>query len=214
MTSTMTTAGGPAPERRRANRRLIGAGVALTLMAGAANAFNGVMPNEMALGNPRAKVTVTEYASLGCPHCATWEQQVFPAFRKTYIDTGKVRFVLKEMLFGNSTLAAAGFLTARCAGPDKYFQVVDAVFDQQTQIEKGGVDALFTIAQGAGLNKAKFTACLQDEAALKTLQARTDRYVTDDKINGTPTFVVGDKTMVGDQTLAALSTAIDAAQRR
>jgi protein-disulfide isomerase len=138
---------------------------------------------------------------------------VFPAFKKTYIDTGKVRFVLKEMLFGNSTLAAAGFLTARCAGPDKYFQVVDAVFDQQTQIEQGGVDELLKVAEAAGLTKERFTTCLQDQAALNALQARTGRYVTDDKINGTPTFVVGDKILVGDQTLATLATAIDAARR-
>jgi protein-disulfide isomerase len=186
--------------------------LALTTIAGAARAADPVVPDEMALGNPHAPVTVVEYASLGCPHCATWEQQVFPAFKKTYIDTGKVRFVLKEMLFGNSTLAAAGFLTARCAGPKKYFQVVEAVFDQQAQIEEGGVDALLKVAETAGVPKERFTACLQDPAALANLQARTSRYVEDDKIMGTPTFVVGDKRLQGDQTLAALASAIDAAK--
>jgi protein-disulfide isomerase len=212
----MTTmdAGRRARKHRMAEWGGIALGVALLLVAGVANAFNGVIPNEMALGNPNAPVTVTEYASLGCPHCAVWHQQVFPSFKKTYIDTGKVRFVLKEMLFGDSTFAAAGFLTARCAGSDKYFQVVDAVFDQQTKIEQGGADALLEVARAAGLTKAGFTACLQDQAALATLQARTDRYVTEDKITGTPTFVIGGKKLEGDQTLAALATAIDAARHR
>jgi protein-disulfide isomerase len=202
----------PARGGRTRGRNLLAAGVALYLIAAGARAAPPVVPDEMALGNPRAPVTVVEYASLGCPHCATWEQQVFPAFKKTYIDTGKVRFVLKEMLFGNSTLAAAGFLTARCAGPQKYFQVVDAVFDQQARIEQGGVNELLKVAQAAGLTKERFTACLQDQAALNTLQARTTRYADDDKITGTPTFVVGDKRLVGDQTLAALASAIDAAK--
>jgi protein-disulfide isomerase len=214
----MTIDAGPqAPQRRAPGRDVLAAGLVLSLIAGAASAAGmavplAPVPDEMALGNPRAPVTVTEYASLGCPHCAAWEQQVFPSFKKTYIDTGKVRFVLKEMLFGNSTLAAAGFLTARCAGPDKYFQVVDAIFDQQTQIEEGGVKEMLKVAQAAGLTEDQFKACLQDQAALDRLQARTGRYVTDDKITGTPTFVVGAQRLEGDQTLAQLGTAIDAAR--
>ena len=206
--------GGQAPERRM----ILAASLALSLIGAAtAHAANGgvpyaAVPNEMSLGNPHAPVTVVEYASLGCPHCAVWEQQVFPAFKKTYIDTGKVRFVLKEMLFGNSTLAAAGFLTARCAGPAKYFQVVDTIFDQQAQIEQGGVKEMLKVAQAAGLTEDQFKACLQDQAALDTLQARTGRYVTDDKITGTPTFMVGAQRLEGDQTMAQLATAIDAAR--
>lgn len=204
-----------APRRAMSKRKALGAGLALTLIAGLACAGAGVpyapVPDEMSLGNPRAPVTVVEYASLGCPHCAVWARDVFPAFKKTYIDTGKVRFVLKEMLFGNSTLAAAGFMTARCAGPAKYFQVVDAIFDQQAQIEEGGVKAMLKVAQAAGLTEDQFKACLQNQAALDTLQTRTDRYVSDDKITGTPTFVIGKQKLEGDQTMAQLATAIDAA---
>ena len=87
-----------------------------------------VASGDMSLGNPNAKVTVIEYASLGCPICAKWNNDIFPAFKTKYIDTGKVRYVLKEMLTGDEPVAAAGFLLARCAGKDKYFQVVDAVF--------------------------------------------------------------------------------------
>jgi len=213
---TVTITQGAAPRGRLSKRTAFAAGLASPLIAALAGAAAALplapLPAEMSLGNPRAPVTVVEYASLGCPHCAAWARDVFPAFKKTYVDTGKVRYVLKEMLFGDSTVAAAGFMTARCAGPGKYFQVVDAIFDQQTQIEEGGVKEMLKIAQGAGLTEDQFTACLKDPAALDALQARTDGYVTKDKITGTPTFIVGTQRLEGDQTLAQLATAIDAAQ--
>lgn len=192
-------------------RGLIGALVAVAAAAGVANAAMPTVSDDMSIGNPRAKVTVVEYASLGCPHCAIWARDVFPVFRKSYIDTGQVRFVLREMLFGDSTLAAAGFLTARCAGPAKYFEVVDGVFTNQTEIENGGVKELFKVAQAAGMTEDAFKACLQDQAALQALEARANRHITDDKITGTPTFVIGDKRMEGEQSIADLSAAIVAA---
>ncbi len=87
-----------------------------------------VTDGEMSLGNPQAKVTVTEYASVACPFCAQFNNTVFPAFKATYIDTGKVHYVFREMLVGGSsevTLGAAGFLMARCAGKDRYFTGLD-----------------------------------------------------------------------------------------
>ena len=191
---------------------LIAAGLAIGLLAGAARAQLAPVPDEMAMGSPRAKVTVVEYASLGCPHCGVWAREVFPAFKKTYIDTGKVRFVFREMLFGNSTLAAAGFMVARCSGPANYFGVIDAVFANQTQIENGGADELLRVTKPFGLTKDQFKACIEDAPALRALQARTDRYVTDYKITGTPTFVVGDKRLEGEQNLAELAIAIAGAR--
>ncbi len=167
----------------------------------------------MSLGNPRAPVTVVEYASVGCPHCGVWAREVFPAFEKKYVDTGKVRFVLREMLTGDPTLAAAGFLLARCAGPARYFQVVDAVFDAQPRIALDGAaqPSLLRIAKQEGMTEAQFNACISDPTALKALQDRSDSYAEADKVNGTPTFIVGDRMMEGDQTLEALDAAIAAA---
>jgi protein-disulfide isomerase len=193
-------------------RGLIAAVLSLGLLAGGARAQLAPVPDEMVLGNPRARVTVVEYASLGCPHCGVWAREVFPAFKKSYIDTGKVRFVFKEMLFGNSTLAAAGFMVARCAGPANYFGVVDAVFADQAQIENGGADELLRVSKPFGITKDRFESCLKDADALRALQARTSRYATDDKITGTPTFLVGDKRLEGEQSLAQLADAIAAAK--
>jgi protein-disulfide isomerase len=194
----------------------LAASLALSLSTpamGAAASPTAPSPGEMSLGDPKAPVTVVEYASVGCPHCAAWANEVFPAFRHKYIDTGKVRFVLREMLTGNGALAAAGFLTARCAAPDKYFQVVDDIFAQQADISRQGVEALAKIAEHAGISHDKFEACLQDRAALEALNQRTMNDAKAHGVDSTPTFFVGDQKLEGEQSLEDLDAAIARARR-
>jgi protein-disulfide isomerase len=167
----------------------------------------------MSLGNPKAPVTVVEYASVGCPHCAVWANSVFPEFRAKYIDTGYVRFEFHEMLTGNPALAAAGFLTARCAAPGKYFQVVDDVFARQNEIGDKGIEILEQIGEHAGLTREQFGACLQDRAALDALQKRTVDDAAAHGVTGTPTFIVGGEKLDGEQTLDTLAAAIVRARR-
>jgi protein-disulfide isomerase len=167
----------------------------------------------MSLGNAKAPVTVVEYASVGCPHCAVWANDVFPAFRAKYVDTGYVRFEFHEMLTGNPALAAAGFLTARCAAPGKYFQVVDDVFARQNEIGDKGIEILEQIGEHAGLTREQFGACLQDRAALDALQKRTNDDAAAHGVTGTPTFIVGDQKLDGEQSLEALAAAIARARR-
>ena len=174
-----------------------------------------VRADDMVLGRPRAKVAVIEYASLGCPHCATWSTQVFPAFRKAFIDTGKARFVLRELLYGDSTVAAAGFMLARCAGPVGYFPMVEAIFADQAGIEAKGVDEMLRVAKTQGFTRERFEACLKDARGLAALRARADRHQNADHITGTPTFIIaGGAPREGDVSLADLSSAIEAAARR
>jgi protein-disulfide isomerase len=168
----------------------------------------------MVLGFPRAKITVTEYASVGCPHCAHWAKTVYPAFKAKYIDTGRVKFAFHEMLTGDGALAAAGFLLARCAGAPKYFQVVDQVFDKQNEIAAQGAPALFKVAEAAGLTQEKFNACMADEAALRGLGARTDADAQAHNVRGTPTFFVEGVRLDGDGSLASFDAAIARAGRR
>jgi protein-disulfide isomerase len=187
----------------------------LTAAACQKPAGGGALPDEMSLGSPTAKVTMIEYASVACPHCARWNNEVFPAFKAKYIDTGRVRYVAREALTGDPAVAAAGFLTARCAGKDKYFQVVDAIYRAQAQMETSGQPhaVLLTIARSAGLTDAQFEACIRDEGQLKALEARWDGYMTKDKINGTPTFVVNGKVYdKGEMSLAELDAAVAEAQ--
>lgn len=170
--------------------------------------------DDMALGSPRAPVTVVEYASLGCPHCATWSNTVFPAFKKTYVDTGRVRFVLRELPFGDPAVATAGFMLARCAGANGYFPMVEAIFADYAAVEAKPHDEMLRVSKGQGFTPARFEACIKDPKGLSALQARADRHQRGDHVTGTPTFVIGATRLEGDQSLATLAAAITAAQRR
>lgn len=177
-----------------------------------------VTAEDMTLGNPNAKVTVVEYASVACPHCAKWNEEVFPAFKAKYIDTGKVNYVAREALTGEPTLANAGAMLARCAGKDKYFQVTDALYHAQASIFQTGDirGELLTIARAAGMSEAQFNSCLSDENAAKSAE-RLDKQMKADKIQGTPTFIVNGKKVGGEEggeaTLAQLDAAIAEASK-
>jgi len=166
---------------------------------------------DMSMGDPNAKVKVVEFASASCSHCAAFNNDVFPAFKAKYIDTGKVHYTLKEFLTPPIEVAAAGFLTARCAGKDKYFSVLDAVYHAQAEIFQTGDPrgVLLRIAQSAGMTEKQFDACITDENALKALNARVEKAEKVDKITGTPTFLVNGKEVAsGEVTLQQLDTAI------
>ena len=177
-------------------------------------AKDAVTADDMSMGSTSAKVTVIEYASASCPHCARFNNDVFPAFKAKYIDSGKVHYVFREFLTPPVEVAAAGFLTARCAGKDKYFSVLDAIYHGQEAMFQSGDfrGSLQRIAQSAGLSEAQFNACVEDDKAIKALNDRVDRYAKEDNITGTPTFFVNGKKLDGEQTLASLDTAIAGAQ--
>jgi protein-disulfide isomerase len=175
--------------------RRIAIAAACAFVAAASGALAGVMdpePGDMALGSPKARVTVIEYASVGCPHCADWRHDVFPSLKSKYIDAGRMRFVLREMITGDPTIATAGFMLARCAGPAKYFQVVDAVYARQPQMWGKVADAgavLGDIAKSAGMTEAAYEACIADQKGLDALNARIALH-NKDKVDSTPTFFV------------------------
>jgi len=191
--------------------RLMGIGLALGLAVAAPALAQPVQPSDMSMGNPHAKVTVIEYGSASCPHCARFNNEVFPAFKAKYVDTGKVRYVFREFLTDPVQLAAAGFLLARCGGPDKYFSILDGVFHAQDEIYKTQEAAgpLMRVAHEAGLTDAQANACLEDQAAIDALNARVQGYEKTDAINSTPTFDVNGKRLEGEQTLAQISAAVD-----
>ncbi len=207
---------------RSLTRRLLTA-VALTASLGVALAGCGkkgdaATADDMSLGNPAAKVTVIEYASASCVHCGRWNNEVFPAFKAKYIDTGKVHYVYREFLTPPVEVAAASFLLARCAGKDKYFSVIDSVYHSQEEMFQTGDfrGVLLRIAQSAGMNESQFNACVSDEKNLKALNARVEKYAADAKITGTPTFVINGKKAGGEdggeQSIAQLDAAIAEAQ--
>jgi len=197
--------------------RRLAVALLLTLGLAACNKSQSfqALPDDMSQGNKDAKVTVVEYASVGCPVCAKWDTDVFPAFKAKYIDTGKVHYVFREMLVGDTseqTVAVAGFLLARCAGKDKYFDINNAVFANQQQVFQSPRETLLGIAQSAGMNEDQFNKCVSDEAQVKALNERVERNAKTHDINATPTFEInGRKMEPGYHTLAELDAAIESA---
>lgn len=199
------------------NRRLLVAAALSTLaLAGCSKGAATVDTADMTMGDPNAKVKMVEYASLTCSHCGKFNNEVFPAFKAKYIDTGKVHYTFKEFLTPPNEVAAAGFLTARCAGKDKYFNVTDAIFHAQQEMFTTGDmrGILLRTAQSAGLTEEKFNACITDEAALKALNDRVEKAIKVDKITATPSFMInGKKAKEGEMTLAELEAAVAEASK-
>jgi protein-disulfide isomerase len=142
------------------------------------------------LGNDKASVTVVEYASLTCPHCAHFANEVFPAFRKKYVDSGKVHYIFKDYPLDQLGMHAA--MMARCGGPEHYFGYIEVLYRTQESwaTAKDPMDALEKIAIIGGLPKDQFDACMQNKALTDAiLQGRLeaeDKY----KVDSTPTFII------------------------
>ncbi len=166
--------------------------------------------DSMSMGDPAAKVHLEEYASVTCSHCAEFNNTVFPAFKAKYIDTGKVRYTLHELLTPPQDVAAAGFMTARCAGPEKYFAAVDNLFRRQAKMYETNdvMGTLGAVAKDAGLSDAQFKACLADKAGVAAADARSEAAIKAG-ISSTPTFLFnGKKVKEGEMTLEELDAAV------
>ncbi|MGD2131974.1 MAG: DsbA family protein [Maricaulaceae bacterium] len=163
---------------------------------GASNEAGEATSADNVLGDPDAPITIIEYASTTCPHCKAFHDDVFPELKARYIDTGQVKLVFREMPTSPGPLSAAGMMTAHCAGPDQYFDVLDALFDRQVPLVQaymsggdGAREGLLEIAQAAGLSEAEFEACIRDEAGIERIQAAADSG-RDFGVNTTPSFII------------------------
>jgi protein-disulfide isomerase len=163
---------------------------------------------DVALGSDKAPVTIIEYASMTCPHCAHFSTTTFPELQKRYIDTGKVRFIFRE--FPLDPLAAAGFMLARCAGNDKFLPIIETLFAKQPEwMVQQPIEPLRTIAKQFGFTEQSFDQCLANQKVLDSIQDVRDRAATKLGVNSTPTFFVNGKKLVGDQSIDALAKAIE-----
>lgn len=195
-------------------RKLTGIGLAVAALALAACGQGGksgaAAEGDMALGAAEgAKVTVVEYASVTCGACAAWNERTWPDFKARYVDTAKVRYVFREFPTPPQDVAVSGFLVARCAGADKYFEVLDHLMRAQTEMHAGipPRDILLRIAQGAGLSEAEFQTCITDKDAIAAMEKRISA-ARDAGVTHTPTFTVNGE-VVADTSLAGLSARID-----
>ena len=165
---------------------------------------------DLTLGPADAKVTVVEYASMTCPHCAHFETDVFENFKKKYLDTGKVRFVYREFPLDN--LAAAVSMLARCAGGDKTFPLIQTFYAKQAEwafTQGNPVPKLFDIAKQAGFTQESFDKCLTDQKLLDQITAQRTRASDTFGVNATPTFFINGKKLPETPTLEAFDKVIE-----
>lgn len=165
---------------------------------------------EKVLGEASAPVTIVEYASMTCGHCASFHIGTYPELKRKYIDTGKARLILREFPF--DPRAEAGFMLARCAG-DNYFAMVDVLFKQQNSWApvQDAQAALLKIARLAGFSQESFEACLTDQKLLNDVRAVRERGAREFGIDATPTFFINGRKYAGALTIEQLSAIIDQA---
>ena len=172
----------------------------------------GPLP-DLAEGKADAPVTVIEYASMTCPHCANFHKTTYPALKTKYIDTGKVRFIFRE--FPLDELAVAGSMLARCsageksASPEKALAMIDVLFNSQDKwAVRDPIPALMQISKQAGFTQATFDACLKDEKLYKDIIAMRERGSKEYKVESTPTLYVNGKMVKGGVSIEELDKAI------
>lgn len=182
---------------RAGGERLI-SGLPLVKTAAEGEAAKGNAPEtevrDYSLGDENAPLEIVEYASFTCPHCRRFHEEVFPKLKAEYIDTGKVRFTLREVYFDPYGLWAG--MLARCGGGEKYFPIVDMIFDKQSEWTRGDGPAsiaenLRKIGRLAGLSDEEIDACLKDEEKARALVSAYQQNAAWDDVRGTPTFIIG-----------------------
>jgi protein-disulfide isomerase len=177
--------------------------------ATAALAAKPVTLPDMALGPAKARVTIIEYASMSCPHCAAFEENVFPMLRSKYIDAGKVRFVFRE--FPLDITAAAASLLARCVAngdAEKYFSAVQQLFKAQDRLMTQATETLHEIGKQSGMDEQTVDACVKDQVVLDKLSADKKFAFETLKVDVTPTFFINGEMIKGAMSFEELDATL------
>ena len=167
---------------------------------------------DIALGAEDAPLTIVEYASFTCGHCANFHQENWPKLKAEYVDPGKVKFIPRDVYFDQPGLGAG--VLARCGGDDKYYAVSDMLFDEQQEWLAGGTGEeiaanLRKIGLKAGMTEEQMTACWEDTAKAEQLIATFQQNASADEIEATPTFIIGGE-KVQNQPWEGIKGVIDA----
>ncbi len=178
----------------------------------APEAATAVEVKDFSLGDPAAKVQITEYASFTCPHCARFHDTVWAGLKKNYIDTGKVHFTYREVYFDRYGLWGA--MVARCGGEMRYFGVVDVLYSTQKEWAASEdpnvtVENLKKIGRSVGMDDAALDVCLKDAKQAEALVAHFEKGMKDDDIQGTPTFIVNGEKHSGEMSYEEFAKIVD-----
>jgi protein-disulfide isomerase len=171
---------------------------------------------DMVIGAADAPVTIIEYASLTCPHCASFHRNIYVRLKSEYVDRGLVRFVFRDFPLDNFAFAAA--VIARCAGPERFFAYIDVMFEQQDRWTQGGQQQIMAnlqqIARLGGMSDEAYNACLANrETQNIVLQQRLEGEQRDG-VRGTPTLIINGNRYTGSLTFEALDAMLRPLARR
>ncbi|HUB95903.1 MAG TPA: DsbA family protein [Stellaceae bacterium] len=189
--------------------------LAFVSLARAADSAPSLSPDDAILGKPDAPITIFEYASLTCPHCAEFDAETLPKVKSEWLDTGKAKLIFRDFPLDKYALKAA--MVARCAPPDRFFTFIDVLFHTQVSWATAGSDdgvtqALSKIARLGGISEDKFDACLNDKALLDRISGEELTAKNDYGVNSTPTFFINGKKVVGALPYDDFAKALVAAQ--
>ena len=197
------------------SRFVLGIGILTLLLAAppaaAGNVSLAEAVAEMVMGRDDAPVTMIEYSSLACPHCAAFHRDVLPKIKEGYIDTGKVRLIYRDFPLGGLALAAA--MLARCGGREKYFGFIEVLFRSQAQWSRADNPRreLARVARFGGISQKDFDACLVNEPLMTDIRERAADAQQKFGIDSTPTFLIEGEKIVGAQPFEAFRDAIEKA---
>lgn len=182
----------------------------LLLAGGSARAQSVTATLDQALGQPGAPLTIIEYASLTCPHCAHFHETVLPQLRKEWIDTGKVRMIYRDFPTGPLSLSVGASMIVHCAGPDRYFGVLGLLFQTQAKwaAAENPLEEITRIVRLAGMTSERVDSCLKRRDLAETIQQRADEGNKMFGVDSTPTLVIDGKVVPALEDYDELNRAI------
>ena len=210
------------------NRRTVMVGAAAMTALAAAPAFavddelssKGYAIGDVVMGDPDAPVTIVEYASLTCPHCANFHTGAYPEIKADYIETGKAKLIMREVFFDQFGLWST--MIARCGGEAGYYTMIDMFLERQfdwyrahvsaynaTKNPQPIIDEMMKIGRLAGLSNDRMNACLSDQAYLEKLVTDFQTYSADDNVRSTPTFLINGEVVSGNVSAAEMARVIE-----
>jgi protein-disulfide isomerase len=168
----------------------------------------GPLP-DIVQGSPSAPITIIEYASMTCTHCAAFHDTTWPELKAKYIDSGRAKFILRE--FPLDPLATAGFMLARCAGPDKRNMYIDQLFAQQKTwaFSDKPIEPLLALVKGLGMSQVDFETCLKNQDLYEQVSQSRERAAEAFNIDSTPTFFINGRKLTGELSIADIDKIID-----